>query len=224
MASLRIAALAALATTAAAQTFSIFDGDYLMRGFGWTTDGCNAAQMLQMEGFPDTVFSEKEKKKISYDRAPRRKTIPHLRPPPLIVPLRDLGRAHPPDTGQFPFKPRPPDPLPGAARSQRRSLPLSLLIPPFTFPRDNVLLLKTPISGETEILGSSNNQYGTRIHVQSQNTGVSYYCNLTGHDFHCPVQIFQTVSIPNMDATLELAVVSRWRARARARARPREQK
>ena len=59
MASLRIAAFAALVTTqAAAQTFSIFDGDYLMRGFGWTTDGCNAAQMLQMEGFPDTVFSK----------------------------------------------------------------------------------------------------------------------------------------------------------------------
>ena len=44
--------------------------------------------------------------------------------------------------------------------------------------------------------------------MRSENTGVSYYCNLTDHDFHCPVQIFQTVRIPNMDATLELAVVS----------------
>ena len=62
------------------------------------------------------------------------------------------------------------------------------------------------IFSETEIY--DNDQWGARLHVSSQNTGLSYYCNLTGDFFHCPEIIYTRVTPEQLgvDATLTVTM------------------
>ena len=42
-------------TTAVADPMDVFNGDYRMQAFAWSTDGCNAANgLLQTRGFPES--------------------------------------------------------------------------------------------------------------------------------------------------------------------------
>ena len=107
----------------------VFSGEYLMRGFTWDDDGCNAANnMLGIPGFPDTMFSETE---VWQDRG----------------------------------------------------------------------------------------HHGARIHVVSQNTGLSYYCNITGDYQQCAPIVFNIIGpdVLGVDATLRLTISSSGHYEERSR-------
>ena len=70
----------------------------------------------------------------------------------------------------------------------------------------------TTLFAETEVWDSFH--HGARIHTQSQNTGLSYYCNITG-DYHvCPPIPFSQLTPDQlgMDATITLTMrsVATW--------------